>query len=63
MPIKYKCSKYQDKSYTHLFIPVAVETICVWGPEAPNTNGFFRFFDEKHMNAKSLQWNGWESAL
>jgi len=28
-----KCSKYQDMSYSHLFIPVAVETICVWGPE------------------------------
>jgi len=29
-----KCSKYQDISYTHLFIPVAVWTMGVWGPEA-----------------------------
>jgi len=29
-----KCLKYEDIGHTHIFIPVAVETMGAWGPEA-----------------------------
>jgi len=33
-----KCLKYEDIGLTHIFIPVAVETMGAWGPEARDSD-------------------------